>query len=89
MLCGCHCPVRDRVCSSVVGVEALKFRFNQALLPLNACPAPKEVIAEASEACAVTEDLYAVCVSVCGSTQKQHKVVSLCCVCPRSSARLW
>ena len=70
MLSGCHCPVRDSVCSSVVGVEALKFRFSQAPLPMNECPTPKGVIAEASVAYAVTEDLYAACVNVHGSTEQ-------------------
>ena len=35
--------------SPVVGVEALRVRFNQAPLPLSACPASKKVNAEASE----------------------------------------
>ena len=47
--------MRGGVCSPVVGVEALSFIL--ALLPLSGCPAPKEVIDEASEACVVTEDL--------------------------------
>ena len=36
----------------VVAVEALKIRFDQAPLLLSVFPAPKERIAEASEACA-------------------------------------
>ena len=52
-------------------------RFNQAPLPLSAYHGPKEVIAEASEACSVTDDLCTACVGICGSTQKKPKVTSL------------
>ena len=43
----------------------------QTLLPLSACPASKEVIAEANEVCAVSEDLWTTCVGVGSSAQKQ------------------
>ena len=67
---GCHCSVKDRVCSPVVGVEALRVTFDQAPLPLSVCPAPKELIAEASETYVLTEDLCANCVGICGSSLK-------------------
>lgn len=31
--CGCQSPVRGRICSPDFGVEALRTRFNKALLP--------------------------------------------------------
>ena len=67
----------DGVCSPVVGVEALRAGFYQAPLLLSVCPAPKEVIAEESEACVVTEDLCDACVGFHSPTQKQPKLVSL------------
>lgn len=77
------------VFSPFVGVGALRVGFDQAPLPFSACPAPKEVNAEGTEACVVTEDLSAACVGVWGSTQKQPKVVSLSLLfCPRYRARL-
>lgn len=53
----CQYPVGGRVFSLVVGVEALRVGFYQALLPLSACSAPKEVTAEASESHVVTVTL--------------------------------
>lgn len=77
LLCGCHCPVRGGVCSPVVEVKALRIRFSQAPLPLRACPTPKEVTTDASEACVVIVNLCATCAGVCSSAQKQPKAVSL------------
>ena len=76
LLCCYHCPVRGGICSPIIGLEALMVRFNHAPLPLSVCPGPKEVIAEASEARVFTEDLCATCVYMCGSAQKQPKVMS-------------
>ena len=73
----CHCPVRGRVSSPDVGVEALRVGFDQALLPLSACLAPKLVFTKASEAHVVTVNLCITCVGVCSSSQKQPKVASL------------
>lgn len=56
-------------------------QFNQVLLPLSTWPAPKEVIAGASKALAVTEDLCATCVGSHGSAQKQPKVPSIPLLC--------
>lgn len=63
----CQYPVGGRVFSLVVGVEALRVGFYQALLPLSACPALKELVVEASEASVVTVNLCATCVGVYGS----------------------
>ena len=59
-------------------------------MPLSECPTLKEVIAEGCEANEVSANLCTAHVCVHGSAQKKPKVESfLCCVCPRSSARLW
>ena len=79
LLCGCHQPVESRVCSPVVGVDRVV--FDQALLPLSACRAPKKVTTEASEGHAVTVNLCTTHGSVCGSTQKQPNVMSLSPLC--------
>ena len=55
--------------------------LDQALLPLSACSAPKEAIAVASEALALTENLCTACVGACGSVQKQPKAASLPLLC--------
>ena len=83
-------PIRGGVCSSVVGVEAMRVRFNQALLPLSVCPAPKEVVAEAGEARVLTEHLCTTCVSIHDSLRSSPRSRPfLHFVRPRSSARLW
>ena len=64
-LCGCHCPIRDGICSPAVGVEALWAQFDQTPLPLFVCLAPKEMIAKAREAHVVTANLCAACVGIC------------------------
>ena len=81
MHCGCPSPVRDGVCSPAVGVETLRVRFDQAPLPLSACPAPAEVVAEASVEYVFTEDLGTAYVGIHGSAQQQPKVVSLSLLC--------
>ena len=48
LVCRCHSPIGDRVCSPVVAVEALMVGVNKATLPLSACPVSEEVTAEAS-----------------------------------------
>ena len=73
--------VRQGVCSPVVGVGALRVGLDQALLSLSVCPAPKELIPEAWEACAVTEDPCSVCDGFCVSAQKEPKVASLSLLC--------
>lgn len=79
-------PCKGRVCSPLIGVEALRVRS----LPLSAWLAPKEVISEANEAYAVTEDSCATFVDVHGSAQKQPKSYTFhCYVPPRSSAKLY
>ena len=65
------------VCSPVVRVEALRARLDEALFPLSVCPAPKERVAEASEALALTEDQCTACVGVHSSALMQPKVTSL------------
>ena len=50
----CH-PVRGWICSPGAGVEALRIGLDQVPFPLNAFPAPEEMIAEASETHALTE----------------------------------
>ena len=81
LLCGCHSSFRGRVCSPVVGVEALRFGFNQSPLPLSMCLFPKEGIAETSEAHVVTELLRTVYVDIHHSSQKWPKVASLSLFC--------
>ena len=49
--------------------------FDQNPFPLSACPAPKEMIAETSEAHVVTEDLCITCGGIHSSIQKQPKGV--------------
>lgn len=71
-----HC--QGRVCSPVVGLEALRVRFSRVSFPLSAFLAPKEVIAEANEVCAITEDLHVACA---GFAQKQSKVLSFSPLC--------
>lgn len=51
---GCCCPIRGKVCSSLVVIEVLRFGFDQALFPLNACPASKEGNVEVVEAYELT-----------------------------------
>ena len=80
-LCGCHCPIRDGICSPAVGVEALWARFDQTPLPLFVCLAPKEMIAKAREAHVVTANLCAAYVGICSSTQKKPEVASLSLLC--------
>ena len=60
--------------------------MDQASLPLNVCPAPKKVVAEASEVHAVSVNLSATIVPLRSSPGSRP---FLCCDCPRSSARLW
>ena len=81
LLCGCHSPVEGEVCSLVVGVEALRVRFDKTLLPLSVCSVPKEVSSEASEAGVVTADLCTAYVCIHGSAQKQPKVMPLSPLC--------
>lgn len=83
------CEVRLHLCSVatavLTGVESaphqligvLRVWFDQALLLLNVCSSPKEVNAEAREACVVTEDLSATCVGIWGSIQMLPKVISV------------
>ena len=59
----------------------MRFKFDQAPLPLSAFPAPKEVFAEGTEAHAVTAGLCPTCVGIQGSIQKQPKVASLSLLC--------
>ena len=80
-LCGCHCPIRDGICSPAVGGEALQAQFDQTPLPLFVCLAPKEMIAKAREANVVTANLCAAYVGTCSSTQKKPKVASLSLLC--------
>lgn len=77
LLCGCHRPVRGRVCSSVVGVKSLKVIFYQSPLPSSACFSPKELTAEASEAYVVTAKLFTTQEGIHTSTKKQPKVIYL------------
>ena len=53
----------------VVAVEALKVRFDQAPLPLSACPIPEEAVADTSVAYVFTEDLCTTYVGLHGSAQ--------------------
>ena len=57
LLCGCCHTFSREVCSPVVRV-ALWVRLDQSLFSLSACLAPKEGIAETSEARAFTEGLH-------------------------------
>lgn len=52
-----------------VAVEALKVRFDQAPLPLSACPIPEEAVADTSVAYVFTEDLCTTYVGIRGSAQ--------------------
>ena len=56
-------------------------RLNQAPLSMSSSPVQKEVIAEASKAHAVTEDLCVTCIGIHVSAQKQPKVESLSLLC--------
>ena len=47
--------MRGKVCSSLVAIEVLRFGFDQALFPLNACPASKDGNVEAVEIYEFTE----------------------------------
>ena len=38
LLSGCHSPVRDRICSTVVKVNILRVGFDKAFSPLSTCP---------------------------------------------------
>ena len=51
----CPCSGKGGVCPPVAEVETPRLWFDQAPLLLSAFPAPKEKIAEAGEACPVTE----------------------------------
>ena len=68
--CVCHCLIGSRICSPVVGVEALRVGFDQTPLPLNVSPALKGVIVEENEAHVITKTLCVTCVGVHSSTQK-------------------
>ena len=81
LLCGRHIPVRDGVCCLVVGVEALRVRFDKASSLLSVCCVSKEVIAEASEAPVVTANLCAAHAGMFSSARKQPKVASLSPLC--------
>ena len=81
LLSACCCSVRGGVCSPVAGVETLKIGFDLVPLPLNACSGLKEMIAEGSEALAVTEDIFTNCVVICSSAQWQPKVMFLSLLC--------
>ena len=86
---GCHHPVRGGVCSPVVGGEALRVGLDQALLPLGVGLALKEVIAETTEALAITANyLPPVQVFMVLLISSPHSFPFLCCVRPRSSSRL-
>ena len=50
LLCDCHSPIRNRVSSSVVEVEALKVQFSKSPLSLSVFSILKEVSTEADEA---------------------------------------
>lgn len=67
-----------RVCSPVVGVEATRVRMDQASLPLSVCPAPKKVVAEASEVHAVSVNLSTAMVPLRSSPGSPP---FLCCDC--------
>lgn len=56
LLCSAAVIVLSGICSLVVGLEVLRFRFSQILLPLSVFSAPEEVNAEASEVHVATED---------------------------------
>ena len=47
LLCDCHSPIGDRVCSAGVEIEALKVHFSKSPLSLSVFPILKEVSAEA------------------------------------------
>ena len=53
-------PCRPRV-SPIIGVEALRLRFDQAPLPLRVCSALMEVTVKASEACSHRGITYHLC----------------------------
>ena len=53
----------------VVAVEALKIRFDQAPLPLSACPVPEEAVACTSVVYVFTEDLCTAYVGIHGYAQ--------------------
>ena len=61
LLHGCCHPVRDKVCSPVVGVDALRVRVNQAAFSLNGALPLEEATAEASEACVLTGPVHHPC----------------------------
>ena len=86
MLRGYCDSIRSSVSSSVIELETLKVRVSEALWLLSVFPTPTEVIAEASEASVVTKDLW-VPMALLGSSPRSHPF--LCCVRPRSNARLW
>ena len=90
-LYSCLCFVKDGLYFSVFGISALRVQFTQAPLPLSTCPAPKEVIAEVSQAHTVAEDPCATCVGIhlpllLSSSPRTHSF--LCCIHPRSSVSL-
>lgn len=66
LLCGCHSPVRGRICSPVFGLEALRVKFSKSLLPLNVCSVPKDVTSEVRD----SVNLCAAHVGIHGFAQK-------------------
>ena len=50
LLCDCHSPIGNRVCSVGVEIEALKVHFSKSPLSLSVFPILKEVSTEADKA---------------------------------------
>ena len=79
-----HSSVQGGVCFQIIEVEALKVAFSKVPLPSSACFVPKEVNAEASEHCVVIANRETMVLPK--SSPRLHPF--LCCIHPRSSARL-
>ena len=82
LLSGCHSPVRDRLCSTVVKVNILRVGFDKALLPVSVCfGVHQEMNAGAGGGCGVTGNLCITHAGIQGAAENQPKIVPLSPLC--------